>query len=162
MTPSSVITRQSITVTRDGEPLIMFSSHKSFEDVKDAIRAKDWELVYDLMDPAEHIVSSGGGRVSVLDGEVFVKDDSGEDFKVPTDLGDTIQLYLEENLPLEPVVNFAVKLNKNPSYRSVQQLFGFIKAILLLTRASARISRIVIVGRLIIPWVRRLRCLEIR
>ena len=126
---STQVTRQSVTVSRDGEqPLTMFSSHKSFDAVKGAIRAKDWDMVFDLMDPAEHIVSTGGGRVSVLNGEVFVRDDDGIDFRVPTDLGDTLQLYLEENLPLEPVVNFALKLNKNPSYRSVQQLFGFIKA----------------------------------
>ena len=123
------ITNNSITITKeDGEPLTMFSDHKCFSDVKKAITKDDWDEVIRLMDPAAYMTSLGEGSVRVQDSEVYLLDEYDVEFKVPQDLGDTIQLYLSEGLPLLPIINFATKLNRNPSYRSVQQLFGFIRA----------------------------------
>ena len=118
----------SVTVTKDGEPFTVYSSQACFEDVKQAIRDGDWDQVMVLMNPVIYVQERSDNRIIVRDTGVFVVDEAGEEFKVPTDLGDTLMLHMDEQLPLTPLVNFALKLNQNPSNRSVQQLFGFIKA----------------------------------
>jgi hypothetical protein len=44
----------------------------------------------------------------------------------PDTLSNRILEFRDEGLPIEPLVNFAKKANKNPSYHSRQQLFEFL------------------------------------
>jgi hypothetical protein len=122
-----ILTTKSVTVTVDGVPLKAHAGTVAYEDAKEAIREGNWDEIPRILQPEKAIEHYSDGSMRVEDGQVLV--DVGEDneFAVPVDLNDMILDHMEERIPLEHLVNFAKNLSKNPSYRSVQQLFTFIE-----------------------------------
>jgi hypothetical protein len=120
---ATMVTLNSITVNYDGETHIVRRDDAAYEKVKLALKEKRFEDIPALMSPAKHVEQASGGLFQVVDGEVYV-----ENVKVPPMLGKKIVGFRDEGLPFEPLVAFARKLNNNPSFRSVQQLFAFLEA----------------------------------
>ena len=97
-----------------------------YEDVMAAVREKEWDKVASLLNPLKDI-EEADDRFEVVHGVVVLTDDDGEQFDVPTVLGEEIQRYAELGLDLDRLILFAKNLNLNPSYHSVQQLYSWIK-----------------------------------
>ena len=122
-----LITNRAITVDFNGESRSVQAESPKYDNVLDAIRESRWEDVETLMTPEAEIQAASNGSMRVENGQVYVTGDDGQEFTVASDLNDTILSYMENQLPFDGLVKFAIKLNQNPSFRSVQQLFNFIR-----------------------------------
>jgi len=120
---SYIITGSSITLNYNGETHSVVKDNPAYDKVKLAIKEGRLDEIPDLVDAAKRVSKATGGLFTIKDGLVYV-----DDTEVPTQLGQKILDFEQEGLPFEPLVNFARKLNKNPSYRSVKQLFTFLEA----------------------------------
>jgi hypothetical protein len=124
------ITRNSVTVVIDGMPRTVLNDTSRYDDVLSAIKSDDWEKVVSLMETPEDLSVEvlSRGEMELRDGHLHILLDEGAWWKVPSDLAKHIMSFFDQGLPYKPWVNFAKKLQKNPSYRSVQELFKFLDA----------------------------------
>lgn len=100
------------------------SNNSLFEEVVQAINERNWEVVPDLMDPKQQVSKLSNGLFKVGDdGQVYI-----DEKQVPNVLGKKIVEYYNSKLPFEPLIAFWKNLNENPSYRAVQELYGFLLA----------------------------------
>lgn len=120
---ATLVTKNSVTVNYDGETHVVLAGTPAYDQAIAAIKEGRQEDLPTIMSKAKHIEKASSGTFLVRDGKVLV------DGNIPVSplLGDRIIEHSEEGLPFEPLVNFARKLNGNPSYRSIQQLFAFLE-----------------------------------
>jgi hypothetical protein len=108
-----VIGNKSHTVSR---------THVTYQKVLDAIKAQDWELVKDIIEPKKVVLNYGSGNVSIQGEQLFWKG---------KELHNTIACrmiqMLQDGFPIEPLVVFMENLYQNPSKRSVDELYGFLE-----------------------------------
>lgn len=113
----------SITVILpNGQPKTISSEDSNFEKVLEAIKARNWDVIPDLLDVKSKIFNFSDGVFKVVDGVVNV---NGK--PVPDSLSKKIIAFAKEGLPYKPLLNFWDKLSKNPSWRNVQGLFEFLE-----------------------------------
>lgn len=117
-----LITEQNITVNYNGETHTISRAEDGAEALIEAIRAKNFDDIPSLVSKAKTIETFSQGAFTVKDGVIFVNGAA-----VPIELGNKILKFAKEKLPHEPLVRFAERINKNPSYRSVNQLFQFLE-----------------------------------
>lgn len=115
-------TDQNITVNYDGETHILPLSDSLAPKLMDALRARDYDKIPSLVSKAKQIEVASKGRFLVRDGNILV-----DGIVAPSGLGKKILQFGAEGLPSEPLIEFARNLAKNPSFRSVQQLFSFLE-----------------------------------
>ncbi len=115
-------TDQNITVNYNGETHILSLTDSLAPKLMDALRAREYDKIPALVSKAKQIEVSSGGRFLVRNGCIFV-----DDVEAPAALGKKILQFSDEGLPYEPLVEFARNLQKNPSFRSVNQLFSFLE-----------------------------------
>jgi hypothetical protein len=108
-----VIDNQSHTVT---------SSHIAFDRIKAAIRDGDWETVKNIVDPVRTVLNYGAGNISVQGDRVFYK---GQEMH--NALTNRMLQMIEEGFPIEPLALFWDNLMANPSFRAVNELYGFLE-----------------------------------
>lgn len=109
-------------------PQTVLRDSPAYSLIVEAIKADDWDKVIDLLDQKTIVRVLTEGEMEERDGDLFVKLDNGSWWKVPIDLGDHIGDFYNQGLPYKPWVAFAKKLQQNPSYRSVNELFRFLHA----------------------------------
>jgi hypothetical protein len=109
-----VVDGQSFTVPRHG-----VNGAKLIEGIRAGL--SDRELI-ELADPTTYINAAGGGVVVVKGGVVKF---NGED--MPECLVNRLMDLVSNNLPVQHLVNFYAKLDKNPSRRAVQELYTFLE-----------------------------------
>lgn len=97
-------------------------THVSFAKIMEAIKAKDWDTVAELVDTRKAIVKFGAGNVTIDNDVVYWK---GAEFH--NALAERMIRMFSEGFPVEPMVAFMERLMKNPSMRSVKQLYGFLE-----------------------------------
>ena len=97
-------------------------THITYDKVVAAIKAGDWELVKDVIEPKKVVLSYGRGNVTI-EGETLLW--KGKELN--TGLATRMIQMLQEGFPIEPMVNFMENLMSNPSKRSVQELYGFLE-----------------------------------
>ena len=94
----------------------------NYHRVVDAIRAGDWALVQDVIEPRRVVLQYGAGNVSILGDQLFWK---GQELNTSL-AARMIQMY-QEGFSIEPMVNFMEHLMQNPSKRAVTELYGFLE-----------------------------------
>lgn len=121
---ATMVSPDSITVNYNGQTHIIrrSASAKTYEDVKLAIKEGRHDDIPALMVPGKRIEKNSNGMMQVRNGEVFV-----DNVKAPDALSRKILSFMEDDLPFEPLVKFTRNLQRNPSYRSVNQLFQFLE-----------------------------------
>lgn len=109
-----VIDGKSHTISKD--------THISYEKIVEALKSKDWDSLRDLVEPKKVIVDFAGGNVSINDNKIYWK---GQPFhnSLSTRM---IEMYAD-GFPIDPMVRFMENLMKNPSKRSVDQVYGFLE-----------------------------------
>lgn len=117
-----IIQGSNIVVVVDNKPHTISKAHISFEKVKEAIKASDWELVRELVEPAKAILHFSKGSVEIRDGVFYWK---GKEFH--NALATRIIEMFKEGFNITPMVNFMERLSKNPSNRAVNELYGFLE-----------------------------------
>ena len=109
-----VVGGKSHTISKD--------THMNYGKIVDALKAKDWAALTELVEPAKAIVNFGKGYVKIENGVVFWK---GSPFNNALS-SRMIEMY-QDGFPIDPMVRFMENLMANPSKRSVDQVYGFLE-----------------------------------
>lgn len=109
-----VIEGQSHTVSKD--------THMNYGKIVDALKAKDWDVLAELVEPKKAIVNFGKGYVTIDNGVVYWK---GAVFNNALS-NRMIEMY-QDGFPIDPMIAFMENLMANPSKRSVEQVYGFLE-----------------------------------
>jgi hypothetical protein len=117
-----LIQGSNVVVVVDNKSHTISKTHITYQRVVDAIKASDWDLVRTLIEPKQAVISYGNGNVTI-DGDKFYW--KGQDFH--NSLSMRMITMLQEGFPIDPMVHFMENLMQNPSYRSVQELYGFLE-----------------------------------
>ena len=117
-----LIQGNNITVVIDGNPHTISNTHITFEKVKEAIKAGDWDKVKDIIEPRKVVLNYGMGNVSIVGETLYWKGQPWHNAMATR----MIQM-LQDGFPIEPMVNFMYNLMYNPSNRSVTELYGFLE-----------------------------------
>ncbi len=116
------ISDENITINFDNQThIIPVNSPQSFPIIE-AIRNKNYDTLPDLINATKIKINNyGNGSFEVKNNDIYVNGN-----KVPNELSKKILRFIDEGLPHEPLVKFSEKLLENPSYRAVNELFGFL------------------------------------
>jgi hypothetical protein len=117
-----IIQGSNVTVVIDGKPHTIAKSHVTYTKIVDAIKAGDWNTVKNVIDPVKVVLNYGRGNVSIRGDRLFWK---GEPFAGV--MATRMIAMLEDGFSIEPLVLFMERLMKNPSKRSVDELYGFLE-----------------------------------
>ncbi len=122
-TPPYIICDDSITIVVAGKPYTINSSNVSFGEVKARIQNEDFDNIEALFDTGAAVGSFTKGNIVVQDNAVLYRGQVVNNHVV-----DRILSFMREGLPYKPLVAFLDNLMANPSYRAVQELYGFLEA----------------------------------
>lgn len=122
MTYPYIIQGNSITVVIGSKPHTISKTHITYTKVLEAIKASDWDLVKDIIEPVKVVLNYGKGNVSVQGEELFWKGKP-----MHNALTNRMIAMLQDGFPVEPLVNFMENLMTNPSKRAVTELYGFLE-----------------------------------
>ena len=116
------ITEQNVVVSFDGQTHIVKRSEALADRLIEAVKAGRIDEIPTLVSKAKQVEVYSDGTFTVRDGRVLVNG-----VPAPEVLSNKILRFSDEGLPYEPLVRFAEKLQQNPSYRSVNELFRFLE-----------------------------------
>lgn len=122
MANTCIIQPNSLTAVINGVVHTIGNSHPSFAQVRDALRASDWETAERLIDVPTAISEYSEGNIVVEDGVVYYKDEV-----IHHVVCDRILEFLEQDVDFQPLVSFLGRLLENPSRNSVDQLYDFLE-----------------------------------
>lgn len=131
--PSYIKGESYITVVfPDGTQATAQADQPNYLAVVAAVRVQDWDEVRRLMLPSEEmqrVLLNAGvvGDVHIQDGEVFVLAGGGE-YPLHNTLTDRMLEMLQEGFDITPLQLFLSNLMENPSFRAVNELYGFLEA----------------------------------
>lgn len=117
-----LIQGSNITVVINNKPHTISKTHPTFEKVKEAIKAGEWETVRNIIDPKKMVLQYGKGNLSIQGDKLFWK---GAEFH--NAMSRRMFMMIQEDMPVEPLVLFMENLMDNPSYRAVNELYGFLE-----------------------------------
>lgn len=121
--PNYSMTNDNITIIMNGERRVYTQDDLLFSVLKKAIEsgATDQELA-DLMDEGKLIAKWSNGQFK-LHGQAVI----GPDGPLPASFSKRLLGMIREGLDPSALVNFWSRLQKNPSKRSIDQLFDFLQ-----------------------------------
>lgn len=117
-----LITDQNVTVNYDGETHIVKRSDALANRLIKAVKEGKMDEIPVLVSAAKRIETFSKGNFVVKNGRVLVNG-----FEAPPVLSDRIMRFSDEGLPFQPLVKFAEKLQQNPSFRAVNELYQFLE-----------------------------------
>lgn len=116
------ITDHNIIVNYDGQTHIVPRTDGLADRLIKAVKENRLNEIPTLVSAAKRIEKFSRGNFTVQDGDIYVNG-----VIVPHALGQKILKFSNEGLPYQPLVKFAEKLQQNPSYRAVNELFQFLE-----------------------------------
>jgi hypothetical protein len=117
-----LITDQNVTVNYDGITSIVPRKDGLAIKLIEALKNENFDEIPALVSTAKRIEVLSKGEFSVVDGQIFVGG-----VAAPAALGNKIVKFSNEGLPFKPLVKFAGKIQNNPSFRAVNELFQFLE-----------------------------------
>ena len=117
-----LIQGSNIVVVIGNKSHTISKTHITYQKVLDAIKASEWDLVKDIIEPKKVVLNYGAGNVSIRGETLYWK---GE--VLNTGLATRMIAMLQEGFPIEPMVAFMENLYANPSKRAVTELYGFLE-----------------------------------
>lgn len=115
------ITDQYVTVNYNGQTHMVRRTEALADKLIKALREGKESEIPGLITVSKRIKTGSDGLFEVKNGKVFIRGQEAPNF-----LGDKIFRFSNEGLPYEPLVKFAENLQKNPSFRAVQELYQFL------------------------------------
>lgn len=120
--PYTSSNHQITIIMPDGRPRsVLKSDTNKYEAILEAIRSGRWADIPRLMDLKKAIEQHSENKFEVRNDNVYINGD-----KIPETLSRKIISFTKEKIPVEPLIRFWENLNRNPSFRSVQQLYAFL------------------------------------
>jgi hypothetical protein len=117
-----LIQGSNVVVVIDNKPHTISKTHITYQKVVDAIKAEDWDAVRDVIDPKKVVLNYGQGNIEVQGEKLFWKGTEMHGAIVKR----MVQM-LQDGFPINPLVLFMENMMQNPSYRSVNELYGFLE-----------------------------------
>lgn len=112
----------NIVVVIRNVPHTISKTHITYEKVKEAIKAGDWDTVENIIEPKKVVLNYGSGNVSIQGDKLFWKGTEMHGAIV-----NRMVEMLQEEFPIEPLVLFMENMMQNPSFRAVNELYGFLE-----------------------------------
>lgn len=116
------ITNESVTVIIDGETHTVKAGDPNFEKARDAVLAKNWSQVPKLLSRGLALANWAGGLFTFRDNRMTFR---GE--PLPDGIHTRMLAMAEKNEDPSYLMRFWQNLSENPSWRSVDQLWDFLK-----------------------------------
>lgn len=119
----------TISIMIDGAMKPIDTAHKNYPQIKEALIAKDWDAIPDLVNLTKEVEAAiqtnetVAGTVRIVDGEVLYNGAA-----IHNTLTDRIVAMAKEGFDIAHMVKFLENLMLNPSYRAVNELYGFLEA----------------------------------
>jgi len=120
--PAYILTEETLTLMSTEGPKVTHSNNPNWDSVLGALKEKDFVLVEELIDLESAVKSFVSGRMEVRDGAVWF---DGQ--PIHNSLTDRILRMMGDGFDIEPMVKFLHRLMKNPSKRSVDDLYRFME-----------------------------------
>ena len=117
-----LIQGQNIVVVIDNVSHTINKTHITYDKVLAAIKAGEWDIVKESIEPKQVVLKFGKGNVAI-DGDKFMW--RGQELN--TSLARRMIDMLKEGFDISPMVAFMENLMKNPSKRAVTELYGFLE-----------------------------------
>ena len=119
-----LITPRSLIVVFDsGPPQTVLNNNSRFDEIKDLLRAGDFELIPEAIDLALSIEVKTKGKFKVLNGTIEI---DGE--LLPKSLSDKLIEFVENALPTGPLEALWDNLKLNPTESAREDLFSYLEA----------------------------------
>lgn len=116
------ITENNVVVNYDGQTHIVSRSDALADKLILALKEGRSDDIPNLISTAKRIENFSKGNFVVQDGQILVNG-----IPAPPVLGNKIVKFSNEGLPFQPLVRFAENLQRNPSFRAVNELFQFLE-----------------------------------
>ena len=117
-----LLTEKSLSVNLEGRMFIIRVDHPNFKVAREAVLAEDWDNVRRAMDIPAAISHHSEGNINFCEGSLFYKDEMIHNV-VSRRILDLIRI--DGNF--KPLMRFLDRLMDNPSRRSVNELYTFLK-----------------------------------
>ena len=117
-----LLTEKSLSVNLDGRMFIIRVDHPNFETAREAVLEEDWDNVRRAMDIPASIHRHSEGNIKFLNGQLYYKEEPIHNV-VSRRVLDLIRI----NGNFKPLMRFLDRLMVNPSRRSVNELYTFLK-----------------------------------
>lgn len=132
MSLAYVMSNDSITVVYQGKPNVVKKGSPNFLRLRDALFAEDWDCVPKCLTVAKSIEDWAKGRFTVVTMYDYTKESDKTTLyyngtRLPEDLNKRIIEMATAGEDPNPLFLFWERLSKNPSSRSVQQLWTFLE-----------------------------------
>lgn len=121
--PPYTITDKSITVMVKGKTLVLSQGEDRYDEVREAIRERDFDRVLRLLDVKGTLVSESNGGLYLMNGMLYC-----DKYSIPALLATRIIRLFREGFGVEHLSLFLENLMSNPSESSREELYGFIEA----------------------------------
>jgi hypothetical protein len=120
MSLAYILTESSLTVFTPTGPL---SIYDNLEPAIQAIKDEDWDRVVELVSPIVALSSYClGSQFEIRGSDLYFNGEPQHSY-----IATRILAFHAEGISVEPLVNFAVKLQQNPSKRVNDQLYEFLE-----------------------------------
>ena len=123
MTMPFIMGNNAITIMFEGNTHTLAKGDSNFQALYEAIKAKDWESIPDLLTPAKAFAAYCGELIAIVDGEILYNGSP-----LHNTLTTRILAMMEDGFDAQPMILFLEKLMQNPSMRAVNELYGFLEA----------------------------------
>jgi len=123
MQPNYTVTTDSISVVWNGETHVVRKGTANFAKLREALMAEDWDKVPGYLTIKKSISTWSSGLFKMDGEQIKYKKDK----VLPDDLSNRIIEMVTEGADPSHLLKFWEKLSLNPSFRSVNQLFGFLQ-----------------------------------
>ena len=117
------ITEKNVSMVLDGKPHIIPVSSGVYSKVLEAIMNKDEAALRALVAPKAHIATFTEGRISFDGRELSFNGET-----IHNSIKDRLHFLWSNSLDLSPLMRFLDNLMDNPSYRAVNETYGFLEA----------------------------------
>lgn len=120
--PIIITASGAITMVIESKTYAIDPSDKNYNEIREAIKLKDLELLKDLVAQADKLKSYVKGDVEIKDGLIYYKNNVVDNVLV-----DKIIAMRSEGFDIDPMLAFLNNLMLNPSRTAVQELYLFLQ-----------------------------------
>jgi hypothetical protein len=126
MNVSYIMTEDSLTIAfiESGQTYTIGRTNPNWDAVVEKLNSEDYDSLEDLLSPKTAV------RQYVMHSMLVEVDDGGVKYAgkyIDSYLTQKVLSFMEKGLPVKPLLNFFEKVMKNPSRRSVQELYKFLE-----------------------------------
>lgn len=123
--PPFTMTNESVTVIWEGRPIVVKQGSPNYIGLKKAITNQNWDDIKNHLTISKSIEYWSNDKFVINDGTIGTVSYGGEE--LPSDINSRIIAMSSSGEDPAPLFKFWERLQKNPSFRSVNQLYGFLK-----------------------------------